>query len=118
MEAKIYELLGIKNYRKLVLYCKSKFNKHTKTHDNDNYFLRGHSREDIIFLGEQFRKNLKIHFSGAVIGLILLIICLLDSPISMLKVGFALIVFLLNGYSSMLQRYNLLKIKRILKKHS
>ena len=70
MEAKIYELLGIKYYRKLVLYCKSKFNKHTKTHDNDNYFLRGHSREDIIFLGEQFRKNLK-KASGGPAGILL-----------------------------------------------
>ncbi len=118
MEKKIYEILGIKHYRKFVLFCKSKFNKHTKTEDNDNYFLRGYSKEDIIFLKGQFRKNFNIHISGTVIGLILLIIFLLEAPVSMLKVGFAIFVFLLNGYSCMLQRYNLLRIDRIIKKYS
>lgn len=114
MEKKIYEILGIKYYRKFVLFCKSKFNKLTKTEDNDNYFLRGYSKEDIIFLKEQFKKNFKIHMSGTVVGLFLLIIFLLEAPVSVLKVGFAILVFLLNGYSCMLQRYNLLKINRII----
>ena len=52
MERKIYEILGIKQYRKFVLFCKSKFNKLTKKEDNDNYFLRGYKKEDIIFLKE------------------------------------------------------------------
>lgn len=83
---------------------------------NDNYFLRGYSKEDIIFLKEQFKKNFKIHILGTVVGLVLLIIFLLEAPVSVLKVGLAVLVFLLNGYSCMLQRYNLLKINRIIKK--
>ena len=116
MEKKIYEILGIRHYRKLVLFCKSKFNKITKTEDNDNYFLRGYSKEDIIFLKEQFIKNFKIHMLGTVIGLFLLIIFLLEAPVSAFKVGLAIFVFLLNGYSCMLQRYHLLKVNRIIKK--
>ncbi len=114
MEKKIYEILGIKLYRKFVLFCKSKFNKLTKTEDNDNYFLRGYSKENIIFLKEQFKKNFNIHFFGTIVGLFLLIVFLLEAPISMLKVGLAIFVFLLNGYSCMLQRYNLLKVNRII----
>ncbi len=116
MEKRIYEILGIKFYRKFVLFCKAKFNKHSKTEDNSNYFLRGYSKEDIIFLKEQFEKNFKIHIGGTAAGLFLLIIFLLESPISALKVGFALLVFLQNGYSSMLQRYNLLRINKIIKR--
>jgi len=118
MEKKIYELLGIKYYRKFVLFCKSKFNKYTKTNDNTNYFLRGYSKEDVIFLKEQFEKNFNIHILGTVIGFILLIIFLTENPVSLLKVGLAAFVFLWNGYSSMLQRYNLLKINRIIKRNS
>ena len=116
MEKKIYEILGIKHYRKFVLFCKSKFNKLTKTEDNDNYFLRNYSKEDIIFLKEQFQKNFKIHMAGTAVGFFLLIIFLFEAPVSVLKVGLAILVFLLNGYSCMLQRYNLLKINRIIKK--
>ena len=116
MEKKIYEIFGNKLYRKFVLFCKSVFNKLTKTEDNDNYFLRGNSKKDIIFLQEQFKKNYKIHLYGTVTGLVLLILFLTETPLSVLKVGFAIFVFLLNGYSCMLQRYNLLKINRILKK--
>lgn len=118
MEKKIYEILGIKYYREFVLFCKAKFNKFTKTEDNSNYFLRGYSKEDIVYLKEQFEKNFKIHIGGTAIGLFLLITFLLENPISVLKVGLALAVFLLNGYSSMLQRYNLLRISKIMKKCS
>ncbi len=118
MEKKLYEILGIKYYRKFVLFCKAKFNKLTKTEDNSNYFLRGYTKEDIIYLKEQFEKNFKVHIGGTAAGLLLLIIFLLENPISGLKVGFALLVFLLNGYSSMLQRYNLLRISKIMKKRS
>lgn len=115
MEKKIYEILGIKYYRKFVLFCKAKFNKFSKTEDNSNYFLRGYSKADIVYLKEQFEKNFKIHMGGTAAGLFLLVIFLLESPISGLKVGFALFVFLLNGYSSMLQRYNLLRISKIMR---
>ena len=118
MEKKIYEILGIRYYRRLVLFCKSMFNKITKTEDNDNYFLKGYSKKDIIFLKEQFIKNFKIHIFGTVIGLFLLTVFLLEAPVSVFKVGLAIFVFLLNGYSCMLQRYHLLKIDRIIKKCS
>ena len=117
MEKKIYELLGIKQYRKFVLFCKSKFNQLTKTENNDNYFLRGFSKEDLIFLQEQFRKNFKVHMIGTIIGFFLLIIFLMEEQISILKLSFAIFVLLLNGYSCMLQRYNLIKINMIMEKH-
>lgn len=118
MEKKIYEILGIKQYRKFVLFCKSKFNKLTKKEDNDNYFLRGYKKEDIIYLKEQFLKNFKIHMFGTLLGLALLVVFFMDSPISAVKVSIAFFVFLLNGYSCMLQRYNLQKINKIISKCS
>ena len=54
MEKKLYELLGIKQYRNFVLLCKAKCNKLFKSENYDNYFLRGYSYEDITFLKEQF----------------------------------------------------------------
>lgn len=118
MEKKIYEILGVKQYRKFVLYCKAKYNKFTKTEDNSNYFLRGYAKEDIIFLKEQFKKNFRIHISGTVLGLVLMVVFLQDAPVSALKLSLAIVIFLLNGYSSILQRYNILKINRVIKKYS
>lgn len=112
MESKIYELLGIKQYKRLVLFCKRTLNTITKNkYDSDNYFLRGYKVEDVRFLKENFIKNLKIHLFGVLTGLI---VVLIGSKMEYKIVGLLLSIW--NLYSVMLQRYNIIRIDRILNK--
>lgn len=113
MEYRVYELLGVGYYKKFVLFCKSIYNKLTKNkHSNDNYFLRGYKKEDVLYLKENFMKNLKIHLVGVFFGLLVVVIGS--------KLGyrvFGAFLFIWNLYSVMLQRYNMIRIDRILKKY-
>lgn len=115
MEKKIYEVLGIKQYRNFVLLCKAKCNTFFKNDNYDNYLLRGYSYEDIIYLKKQFKINFIIHMIGTIGAISLIVIHLMEN--SLIKACFVVILFLLNGYSCMLQRYNLLKINVIIKKY-
>lgn len=111
MEYRLYELLGVGYYRKFVLLCKSLFNKLTKNkHDNDNYFLRGYKREDVLFLRDNFMKNLRIHLLGVFLGFV---VVLIGSKTEYKLCGLFLLVW--NLYSVMLQRYNIIRIDKILK---
>ena len=114
METKLYEILGIKAYRRFVLWCKRVYNKLTKTEHNQNYLLSGYTKEDIRFLREQFVKNLKIHLLGTLIGLLVLISVFSNDEISMVRLFLGAFVFFINLYSALLQRYNLIRIDRIL----
>ncbi|MBQ9658829.1 MAG: hypothetical protein IJV31_08710 [Clostridia bacterium] len=106
MEKKAYEILGIKQYKKFVIFCKKNLNKITKNKDNnDNYFLKGYKKEDIKFLKENLNKNLKIHLFGVLIGLIVIII---GEKIEYKIIGIILLIW--NLYSVMLQRYNIIRI--------
>lgn len=113
MEYKIYELLGIEYYKKFVLLCKSIYNKLTKNkYSNDNYFLRGYKKEDVQYLKENFQKNLRIHLLGVVVGFIVAVI---GSKMEYKLCGIVLLIW--NLYSVMLQRYNIIRIDRILNKY-
>ena len=112
MEKKVYELLGVKQYKKLIIFCKKTLNKITKNQDNnDNYFLKGYKKEDIGFLKENLNKNLKIHLFGVLIGLIVILI---GEEMEYKIVGILLLIW--NLYSVMLQRYNIIRIDKILNK--
>ena len=113
MEYKIYKLLGVGYYKKIVLFCKSIFNKVTKNrYHNYNYFLKGYRKEDILFLRENFIKNLKIHLYGVFLGLLVVII---GSKAEYKVCG--VLVLIWNLYRVMLQRYNIIRIDEILKKY-
>ncbi|MBO6014960.1 MAG: hypothetical protein J6P60_00030 [Lachnospiraceae bacterium] len=63
---------------------------------------------------EQFVKNLKIHLLGTLIGLLVLISVFSNDEISMVRLFLGAFVFFINLYSALLQRYNLIRIDRIL----
>lgn len=111
MEQKIYRLLGVNLYRKLVLKVKKRYDKWRGKPDTDNYFLRDYSEESIIFLKEQFIKNGRIHLLGVLACLPALLY--VDRPWIQL---IALPLLLHNLYCVMIQRYNLIRINSLLEK--
>lgn len=111
MEQKIYQLLGVNQYRKFVIKVKKKYDKWRGKTDTDNYFLKDYSDEGISFLKTQLIKNAKIHFSGVIVCLPAVL--LIDRP--WIKI-IALVILLHNLYCVMIQRYNLIRINALLKK--
>ena len=113
MEYKIYEFLGIGYYKKFVLFCKTIYNRVTRNkHSNDNYFLRGYRKEDVLYLRGNFMKNLRIHLFGVFLGMMVMLIGS--------KTGYrvcGLVLFIWNLYSVMLQRYNMIRIDKIIKRY-
>ena len=118
MEKRVYELLGIKQYKRFVLFCKRCFNAITKTHNNENYLLRGYSKDDLIFLQKQMYKNLKIHLFGIFVGVLVVVVVLTDDTFYISRLVLGILVALLNLYSVMLQRYNLIRISTIMHKQN
>lgn len=115
-EMKIYEAIGVMQFRKLAFAAKAFYNKVTKTNDNKNYKLKGYSKENVVFLQEQFVKNMKIHIFGTIVGTALVLLVCTDETFYLYRFVLAMIILLLNLYATLLQRYNLIRIKYVLDK--
>lgn len=111
MEQKLYRLLGVNQYRNLIVKVKRKYDQWRGTSDTDNYFLRDYSEEGIAFLQSQLIKNAKIHSVGVLVCLP--IVLLSDRPWIQI---IALLIVLHNLYCVMIQRYNLIRINSLLEK--
>ena len=110
MEEKIYRVLGVRQYRKFLVWVKLRYDQWRGKQDTDNYFLRGSSIEDMRFLKSQLLKNAKIHSFGA-------LICLLCAVAAgrLWMTGLALLIGLHNLYCVLVQRMNLIRLNRLLK---
>ena len=100
MEEKIYRVLGVRQYRKFLVWVKLRYDQWRGKPDTDNYFLRGSGIEDMRFLKSQLLKNAKIHSFGAV----LCFACALAAGVG-----------LHNLYCVLVQRMNLIRLNRLLK---
>ena len=110
MEEKIYRVLGVRQYRKFLVWVKLRYDQWRGKQDTDNYFLRGSSMEDLHFLQQQLIKNAKIHGFGAV----LCFACALAAGRFWI-VLLAVLVGLHNLYCVLVQRMNLIRLNRLLK---
>lgn len=110
MEEKIYRVLGVRQYRKFLVWVKLRYDQWRGKQDTDNYFLRGSGIEDMRFLKSQLLKNAKIHSFGAV----LCFACALAAGRFWI-VLLAVLVGLHNLYCVLVQRMNLIRLNRLLK---
>lgn len=117
-EMKIYEKLGVLTFRKIAFAIKKKYNTLTKTNRNDNYFLKGYHKEDIELLRKEFTNNLIIHLFGTIVGILLMIGIATNDRFYLYRFVLALIIFVVNAYAAMLQRYNLIRIDHIINNKS
>lgn len=116
MEMKIYEKLGVRQWKKIVLWLMSKIIRNPKDRHGSNYYLAGTNVKAV----KKFKKwlwcNGIIHAIG-IIQCICKIICYALKSNLISSFTFVAIVFLfLNLYCVMLQRYNWLRIKKVLSK--
>lgn len=116
MEMRIYELLGIKYWKRFILWIACLFIRDHEDRKGANYWLEDISAASI----KKFKKQLLfngLYHTGAIVvnDIIVFIMKLLGSNISII---YQVIFFLVNFYCVMLQRYNWLRIKKILKKIS
>lgn len=112
-EETLYQLLGIKQYCKFLIWVKLHYDRLRGKPDTDNYFLRGGSLEDLQFLRGQLIKNAKIHGFGTAI-------CLFCALIAgrFWVILLALLIGMHNLYCVLVQRVNLLRLDRLLQRRA
>ena len=112
-EETLYQLLGVKQYCKFLIWVKLHYDRLRGKPDTDNYFLRGGSLEDLQFLRGQLIKNAKIHGFGTAI-------CLFCALIAgrFWVILLALLVGMHNLYCVLVQRMNLLRLDRLLQRRA
>lgn len=112
-EETLYQLLGVKQYCKFLIWVKLYYDRLRGKPDTDNYFLRGGSLEDLQFLRGQLIKNAKIHGFGTAI-------CLFCALIAgrLWVILLALLVGMHNLYCVLVQRVNLLRLDRLLQRRA
>lgn len=114
LEIKIYELLGIKNFKRFVLYNeKFKCRKFYKMYIT-NYHLKKWNDDSVERFVSMLIYNMSIHLFGVIISVCALVyaILFLDNYI-VLFLTFCLLGHL---FCVLLQRYNYLRIKKLLEK--
>ncbi len=117
MEMKLYEIIGIRQWKKFVLWLMALIiHVPAKERHGGSYYLEGIN----VKYAKNFRKYLI--FNGLIHTLLALYsICLVISNVSendILNIIICSICFFINAYCIMLQRYNWLRINKILKKHA
>lgn len=119
IEEKIYEAMGIKTFKKLVLNMQQKLRKVLKVDDEkvsgDNYFIESQNLEGYNkFKRQGLLYNFSVHFPAMIIGGLLIINTITSNNINiglLARDGFC---FLLNTYCCMLQRYNQIRINKVI----
>ncbi len=108
IEEKIYEFMGIKYFKKIIISLGKIITKDNASLKENNYFLHRLSVNSINnFKKNGIRKNIIIHLTGVLLSIV-----------GMLFTPTFLYVFLLlsNLYCVMLQRYNYIRVNKVLKK--
>lgn len=116
MEMKFYEKLGVRQWKKFVLWLDAKTERNPTKRNGGNYYLNA--------INVKAAKNFKvalifnglIHSIGALFCIYCIMGCISNGDIISYPILIFTICFLINAYCVMLQRYNWLRIKRILKK--
>lgn len=110
-EEKIYRALGVRQYCRFLVWVKLHYDRWRGQSDTDNYFLKSGKPEDLRFLQQQLRKNAKIHGFGAV----LCFACALAAGRFWIAL-LAALVGLHNLYCVLVQRMNLIRLARLLRR--
>lgn len=111
MEEKLYRALGVKQYCRFLVWVKLHYDRWRGRSDTDNYFLRSAKGEDLRFLQQQLLKNARIHGFGAA----LCFACALAAGRFWIAL-LAALVGLHNLYCVLVQRMNLIRLARLLRR--
>ncbi len=129
-ELKLYELLGVKTFRKMAFkLCKiclspltikmSKEERHEWFKSLGSYNMKkGHGVQDLIDFKKDLRFNASIHLIAFLVCFpdFLKVIGIITEPISVGATIFNILNVGINGYCVMLQRYNWIRIDKTIKR--
>lgn len=119
IEEKIYEAMGIKTFKKLVLNMQQKLRKVLKVDDEkvsgDNYFIETQNLEGYNkFKRQGLLYNFSVHFPAMIIGGLLIINTITSNNINIGLLARDGLFFGINTYCCMLQRYNQIRINKVI----
>lgn len=119
IEEKVYEAMGIKTFKKIVLNMQQKLRKSLKINDKkisgDNYFIESQNLEGYNkFKRHGLLYNFSVHFSVMIIGGLLIVNKLTSSNINIGLLAIDGLFFGINTYCCMLQRYNQIRINKVI----
>lgn len=116
IEMKIYEKIGVLQFKRFILWLSSVVRKNPEERRGTNYCLRSIDLESI----KDFRKmlifNAKVHLVCIVFSYVAIIEKIFLNNIFSIQIIIDIVIFIVNLYCIMLQRYNWIRIKMILNK--
>lgn len=116
MEMKFYRKIGVLQWKKFVLWLMSKFIRDPEMRKGGNYYLRRISLSAV----KDFKKALWFNGTIHAIGLLNCILVIANDIFANNIISSSMLInticFFINLYCVMLQRYNWLRIKKVLNK--
>ena len=116
MELKFYEKIGVKHWKRFLMWLMAKLTPDTKHRKGSNYYLK-YQRISAV---KQFKKMLilngTIHFVGSIYCLMFIMGNILGNNIFSFSTPILIVFFGMNLYCLLLQRYNWIRINKVLKK--
>lgn len=116
MEMKFYRKIGVLQWKKFVLWLMSKFIRDPEMRKGGNYYLRRISLSAVKDFKKALWFNGTIHAIGTLFGILAIRDCVITNNIISAGMVINIIAFFINLYCVMLQRYNWLRIKKVLNK--
>lgn len=114
MEMKFYELIGIRQWKKFVLWLMAQIIRNPRDRRGTNYYLKDLSLEAVKDFKKQLLFNGSVHLIGMIACMFGMIVYYVQGELLLSKFLYLSILFILNLYCVMLQRYNWLRIKKVL----
>ncbi len=116
MEMEFYRKIGVLQWKKFVLWLMSKIIRNPERRRGGNYYLERIDLKSVRAFKKELLFNGSIHAIGTIAGVKAIISYILTDNVFSIMMLINIIVFLANLYCVMLQRYNWLRIKKVLNK--
>lgn len=115
-EIKFYEKIGIRKWKKFVLWLMAIIIPNRNPNIGTNYYLGGYNLKAVESYKIYIWFNALIHTFGLIYCFLCVCFGLIESDVTSFKMLLAIIIFIINLYCVILQRYNWLRIKKIQEK--
>lgn len=116
MEIKFYEKIGVRQWKKFVLWLMALLIRNPKARKGGNYYLAGRSLKNVKSFKKMLLFNASIHIWAISNNIRYFIEFTIPNGSFSFSDIFVIIAFVINLYCIMLQRYNWLRINKVLKK--
>ena len=111
-----YRKIGVLQWKKFVLWLMSLLIRNPEERKGTNYYLAGINRKSVKDFRKMLLLNGMIHVVGAIFCIQDIASIIIANNIVSISMLYVIILFFVNLYCVMLQRYNWLRIKKVLNK--